>query len=65
MVSEDPLMPLRNRACAPQGLSLCSRAWEPQLLKPEHLEPKLCNERAAPPHHNWKKATKTQHSQNK
>ena len=28
-------------APVPQLLSLCSRAQEPQLLKPEHLEPVL------------------------
>ena len=28
---------------APQLLSLCSGAWEPQLLKPRGLEPLLCN----------------------
>ena len=27
-------MPRGNKACVPQLLSLCSRAWEPQLLKP-------------------------------
>ena len=29
-------MPRGNEAPAPQLLSLCSRAREPQLLKPEH-----------------------------
>ena len=40
----------------PQLLSLCSRAREPQLLKPAHLEPMLCNKRShrneMPVHHN-------------
>ena len=43
-------------APAPQLLSLCSRAQEPQLLKPVHLEPALCNKRSycteKPEHHN-------------
>ena len=55
-------MPQSNWACAPQLLSLCSRAREPQLLRPPattteaaHLEPMLrskrshCNEK--PAHH--------------
>ena len=29
-------MPQSNETCAPQLLSLCSGAWEPQLQKPEH-----------------------------
>ena len=54
----------------PQPLSLCSRAQEPQRLKPCALEPVLhershCNEK--PVYYNYRKtctATKTQHSQN-
>ena len=38
-------MPRSNYACAPQLLSLCSRAFEPQLLKPVRLEPMLRNKR--------------------
>ena len=44
-------MPWSNSARAPQLLSLCSRAHEPQLLKPACLEPVLCNKRS---HHNEK-----------
>jgi len=36
-------MPRNNKACAPELLSLCSRAWEPQPLSPCTLEPVLCN----------------------
>ena len=39
-------MPRNNKACAPELLSLCSRAWEPQLLSPCTLEPVLCNRRS-------------------
>ena len=39
-------MPRSNQAHAPQLLSLRSRAREPQLLKPTHLEPVLCNKRS-------------------
>ena len=39
-------MPQSNKAHVPQLLSLCSRAREPQLLKPAHLEPVLCNKRS-------------------
>ena len=46
-------MPWSNWARAPQLLSLCSRAHEPQGLKPGHLEPVLCNKRG---HHNEKSA---------
>ena len=46
-------MPRSNWARKPQLLSLCSRAHEPQLLKPACLEPVLRNKRS---HHN-KKAT--------
>ena len=35
-----PHMPHSNRAHLPQLLSLCSRVWEPQLLKPMH--PRAC-----------------------
>ena len=49
-------MPLSNEARAPQLLSLRSRAREPQLLKPTHLEPMLHNKRShcneKPVHHN-------------
>ena len=38
-------MPQSNKACAPQLLSLCSRAREPQPLKPVRLEPALFNEK--------------------
>ena len=34
-----------NWACAPQLLSLCSRAREPQLLRPARLDPVLRNGR--------------------
>ena len=44
-------MPRGNWAHAPQLLSLCSRAHEPQLLKPLHLEPVPHNKRS---HHNEK-----------
>ena len=44
-----------NKARAPQLLSLRSRAREPQLLKPKHLEPMLRNKRShrseKPVHH--------------
>ena len=45
-------MPRNNKAHAPQLLSLCSRAREPQLPKPARLEPMLhkkshCNEKPA------------------
>ena len=33
-------MPWSSKACAPQLFSLCSRAQEPQLLKPE--SPRVC-----------------------
>ena len=36
-------MPRSNKARAPQLLSLRSRAREPQLLKPTHLEPMVRN----------------------
>ena len=39
-------IPRSNLARAPQLLSLRSRAREPQLLKPVHLEPMLCNKRS-------------------
>ena len=48
-------MPQSNEACAPQLLTLCSRAPEPQLLSPcattieastPALEPMLCNKRS-------------------
>ena len=39
-------MPQSNKARAPQLLSLCSRAREPQLLKPAFLEPVLRNKRS-------------------
>ena len=39
-------MPWSNSARAPQLLSLHSRAREPQLLKPAHLEPVLRNKRS-------------------
>ena len=36
-----------TKAHMPQLLDpTCSRAQEPQLLKPEHLEPMLCNKRS-------------------
>ena len=38
-------MPRSNKARAPQLLSLCSRAREPQLLKPVRLDPVLRNKR--------------------
>ena len=68
-----------NWAGAPQLLSLCSGTCEPQLLRPLHLEPVLCNGRGhrneKPARHNeeWpplaatreslRAATKTQRSQ--
>ena len=70
-------MPRSNWTHA-QLLSLSSRAREPQLLKPVHLEPVLCNKRShrkeRPPHRSeeWplltamrspRAATKTQCSQ--
>ena len=39
-------MPQSNWALTSQLLSLCSRAHEPQLLKPARLEPTLCNKRS-------------------
>ena len=42
-----------NKAHAPQLLSLCSRARQPQLLKPACLEPMLRNKRS---HRNEKPA---------
>ena len=39
-------MPRSNYARVPQLLSLRSRAHEPQLLKPMHLEPTLRNKRS-------------------
>ena len=39
-----------NKACA-QLQSMCSRAWEPQLLSPCALEPMLCSKRS---HHKEK-----------
>ena len=39
-------MPQSNEAHAPRLLSPCSRAHEPQLLKPAHLEPVLHNKRS-------------------
>ena len=41
-------MPRSNWARAPQLLSLCSRACEPQLLKPTHLKPVLLNKEKPP-----------------
>ena len=52
-------MPRSNEACAPQLLSLRSRACEPQLLKPMRLEPMLCNKRS---HHNKSPLTTTKSS---
>ena len=46
-------MPWSNWARAPQLLSLCSRACEPQLLKLTCLEPVLHDKRS---HHNEKPA---------
>ena len=34
-----------NEAHAPQLQILCSRSWEPQLLKPAHPRAVLCNKR--------------------
>ena len=39
-------MPWGNSACAPQLLSLHSRAHEPQLLSLHALDPVLCNKRS-------------------
>ena len=46
-------VPGSNEAHVPQLLSLCSRAREPQLLKPTRLEPVLRNKRS---HRNEKPA---------
>ena len=70
-----------NKAHVPQLLSLCSGAWEPQLLSPPALEPVLHNKRSHcdeklihhnkkvdPAHRNWRKACaamKIQQSKNK
>ncbi|CAI9154623.1 unnamed protein product [Rangifer tarandus platyrhynchus] len=35
-------MPGSNEACETQILSQCSKAQEPQLLEPMHLEPMVC-----------------------
>ena len=48
---EDPTCCRATKARVPQLLSLPSRVCEPQLLKPTHLEPVLCNKRS---HHNEK-----------
>ena len=53
LVREDSHIPWNNRARVPQLLSLHSRAREPQLLKPAHLEPMLRNKRS---HHSEKPA---------
>ena len=49
-------MPRSSYDHAPQLLSLSSRACEPQLLKPMHLQPVLRNKRGhrngKPAHHN-------------
>ena len=48
-------IPQSNYACAPQLLSLCSRAREPQLLKLVLLEPMLhkrSHRNEKPVHHN-------------
>ena len=71
-------MPQSNEAHAPQLVSLCSRAREPQVLRPAHLEPVLlnkrshCNKKLAPlskeklpvatTRESPLKATKTQHN---
>ena len=56
-------IPRSNQARAPQLLSLCSRAWQPQLLKPAGLEPMLQNKRSRrnekPAHCNESTATST------
>ena len=39
-------MPQSNYVCALELLSLCSQAWEPQLLSPHALEPLLSNKRS-------------------
>ena len=39
-------MPRNNKGCAPEILSLCSRAWAPQPRSPPTLEPVLCNRRS-------------------
>ena len=44
-------VPQSNKARASQLLSLCSGAWEPQLLKPAYPKPVLCSGRG---HHNKK-----------
>ena len=52
-------MPWNNQAREPQLLSQCPRACEPQLLKPECLEPVLRNKRS---HSNEKLDTTTKNS---
>ena len=57
-----------NKAHVPQLLSLCSGAWELQLLSPPALEPVLHNKKVDPDHRNWRKACaamKIQQSKNK
>ena len=45
LVWEDPTCRGATKPVRLQLLSLCSRAREPQLLKPAHLEPVLHNKR--------------------
>ena len=51
-------IPYAKEQLSPQLLSLCSRAWESQLLCPQTLEPVLHNERShcheKPMNHNWR-----------
>ena len=46
LIREDPTCLEANKALLPQLLTLCSRALEPQLLKPAHLESRLCSKRS-------------------
>ena len=39
-------VPRGKKACAPHLLTLCFRAWEPQLLKPSWPDPTLRNKRS-------------------
>ena len=46
LIQEDPHA-MEHLSPEPQLLSLCSRAWEMQLLKPEYLEP-CCEQEKLP-----------------
>ena len=59
LVWEDHTCPRATEAHVPQLWSLCSRVWEPQLLRPRALEPMLCNKRSQ---RNEKPAPQLEHS---